>query len=187
MHEPWRHRSGLDPYASVIPRMPAHQNADLFWNCGHWPRHSLRPALSTTQIAVIFCETSTHSIRQRSMRYSTTASSAKSSLSAATKSGVSCRSCWPGKRGNGSSTMTRLVPGHVRRWPGFWRSRTLPYGFGADALHLNGQIGTNRERYAQAVDYLIRNNIYFLGYLTTTRCGSTRRVPARRGRGTLKR
>jgi hypothetical protein len=26
---------------------------------GHWPRHSLRPALSTTQIAVIFCETST--------------------------------------------------------------------------------------------------------------------------------
>jgi hypothetical protein len=25
---------------------------------GHWPRHSLRPALSTTQIAVIFCETS---------------------------------------------------------------------------------------------------------------------------------
>jgi hypothetical protein len=49
--------------------------------------------------------------------------------------------------------------------PGFWRSRTLPHGFGADALHLNGQIGTNRERYAQAVDYLIRNNIYFLGYL----------------------
>jgi hypothetical protein len=25
---------------------------------GHWPRHSLRPALSTTQIAVIFCKTS---------------------------------------------------------------------------------------------------------------------------------
>ena len=25
---------------------------------GHWPRHSLWPALSTTQIAVIFCETS---------------------------------------------------------------------------------------------------------------------------------
>src|SRR5208283_5024404 len=25
---------------------------------GHWPRHSLRPALSTTQMAVIFCETS---------------------------------------------------------------------------------------------------------------------------------
>jgi hypothetical protein len=25
---------------------------------GHWPRHSLRPALSTTQIAVNFCETS---------------------------------------------------------------------------------------------------------------------------------
>ena len=25
---------------------------------GHWPRHSLQPASSTTQIAVIFCETS---------------------------------------------------------------------------------------------------------------------------------
>src|SRR5438094_7424699 len=25
---------------------------------GHWPGHSLRPASSTTQIAVIFCETS---------------------------------------------------------------------------------------------------------------------------------
>jgi hypothetical protein len=30
MHEPWCHRSGLDPYASVISRMPADQNADLF-------------------------------------------------------------------------------------------------------------------------------------------------------------
>jgi hypothetical protein len=34
MHQPWRHRSGLDPYAGVISRMPADQNADLFWNCG---------------------------------------------------------------------------------------------------------------------------------------------------------
>jgi hypothetical protein len=34
MHQPWRHRSGLDPYAGVIPRMPADQNADLFWICG---------------------------------------------------------------------------------------------------------------------------------------------------------
>jgi hypothetical protein len=34
VHQPWRHRSGLDPYAGVIPRMPADQNADLFWNCG---------------------------------------------------------------------------------------------------------------------------------------------------------
>ena len=31
MHQPWRHRSGLDPNAGVIPRVPAHQNADLFW------------------------------------------------------------------------------------------------------------------------------------------------------------
>jgi hypothetical protein len=29
------HRSGLDPYAGVIPRMPADRNADLFWNRGH--------------------------------------------------------------------------------------------------------------------------------------------------------
>ena len=34
MHEPWRHRAGLDPYAGIISRMPAHQNADLFWICG---------------------------------------------------------------------------------------------------------------------------------------------------------
>jgi hypothetical protein len=34
MHEPWCHRSGLDAYASVISRMPADQNADLFWNRG---------------------------------------------------------------------------------------------------------------------------------------------------------
>jgi hypothetical protein len=41
MHEPWRHRSSFDPYAGVIPRMATHHNADLFWFCGHWPRHSL--------------------------------------------------------------------------------------------------------------------------------------------------
>jgi hypothetical protein len=28
VHEPWRHRSGLDPYAGVFPRMPVDQNAD---------------------------------------------------------------------------------------------------------------------------------------------------------------
>jgi hypothetical protein len=58
MHQPWRHRSGLDPYAGVIPRMPADQNGDLFWNRGALTPPSLRPALSTTQMAVIFCETS---------------------------------------------------------------------------------------------------------------------------------
>jgi hypothetical protein len=46
--------------------------------------------------------------------------------------------------------------------PKFWQSRMLPYGLGSDALHRNEQIGTNRQRYALAVDYLIRNNIYFL-------------------------
>ena len=34
MHEPWRHRSGLYPYAGVTPRMPAYQHADLFRICG---------------------------------------------------------------------------------------------------------------------------------------------------------
>ena len=49
---------GLDPYTGVIPRMPADQNGDLFWNRGALTRQSLSPALSTTQMAVIFCETS---------------------------------------------------------------------------------------------------------------------------------
>src|SRR6185295_10461009 len=49
--------------------------------------------------------------------------------------------------------------------PKFWQSRMLPHGLGGDALHRNEQIGTNRQRYALAVDYLIRNNIYFLGGL----------------------
>ena len=34
MHEPWCHRSGLDPYTGLVPRMPADQNGDLFWNRG---------------------------------------------------------------------------------------------------------------------------------------------------------
>ena len=34
MHQPWCHRSGLDPYAGVIPCMTADQNGDLFWNRG---------------------------------------------------------------------------------------------------------------------------------------------------------
>ena len=29
VHEPWRHRSGLDSYAGVISRSPADQNSDL--------------------------------------------------------------------------------------------------------------------------------------------------------------
>jgi hypothetical protein len=58
MHEPWRHRSGLYPYVGVVSHMPADQNADLFWICGALARHSLRPAVPTTQIAVIFRETS---------------------------------------------------------------------------------------------------------------------------------
>jgi hypothetical protein len=47
--------------------------------------------------------------------------------------------------------------------PGLWRSRTMQYGFLADALHRDQTIGTNRERYAKAVDYLLRNRRYFLG------------------------
>jgi hypothetical protein len=44
----------------------------------------------------------------------------------------------------------------------FWESRLLPHGLHGDALHRNAQVGTNRERYAMAIDYLIRNDIYFL-------------------------
>jgi len=45
---------------------------------------------------------------------------------------------------------------------GFWDTRILPYGLEDDALHRDRAIGTNRERYSLAVDYLLRNNIYFL-------------------------
>jgi hypothetical protein len=45
---------------------------------------------------------------------------------------------------------------------GFWEPRLLPYGLQHDALHRNRDIGTNRERYSKSIDYLIRNNIYFL-------------------------
>src|SRR5215813_6003251 len=34
MHKPRCHRSGFDAYASVISRMAADKNPDLFWNCG---------------------------------------------------------------------------------------------------------------------------------------------------------
>jgi hypothetical protein len=34
MHQPWRHRSGLDSYADVISRMPQHHIADLFRDRG---------------------------------------------------------------------------------------------------------------------------------------------------------
>jgi hypothetical protein len=44
----------------------------------------------------------------------------------------------------------------------FWDARLLPYGLQDDALHRNRDIGTNRERYSKAIDYLIKNNIYFL-------------------------
>lgn len=58
MHQPWRHRASLDANAEVIPRMSAHNSGDLFRHRGALPRQSLRPALSTMQMAVIFCETS---------------------------------------------------------------------------------------------------------------------------------
>ena len=34
MHQPRRHRSGLDSYANVISRMPTHQKVDLCRNRG---------------------------------------------------------------------------------------------------------------------------------------------------------
>ena len=54
--------SGLDSYAGIDSRMPAGQKVGLFWNrghcVGHWPRHRLRTALSTIQMAVILRDTS---------------------------------------------------------------------------------------------------------------------------------
>jgi len=43
-----------------------------------------------------------------------------------------------------------------------WDARVLPYGLEGDALHRDRDVGTNRERYSLAIDYLLRNNIYFL-------------------------
>jgi hypothetical protein len=45
MHQPWRRRSGLDPYTGVIPRMPADQYGDLFWNRG-----ALTPPMSAAGV-----------------------------------------------------------------------------------------------------------------------------------------
>jgi hypothetical protein len=58
MHQPWRHRSGLDPYAGLVPRMPADQNGDLFWNRGALTPPKSVAGIVETQMAVIFCETS---------------------------------------------------------------------------------------------------------------------------------
>jgi hypothetical protein len=58
VHEPWRHRSGLDLNAGVISRMPPTKTLICSETVGHCPRQRLRPVLSMTQIAVIFCETS---------------------------------------------------------------------------------------------------------------------------------
>jgi hypothetical protein len=58
MHQPRRHRASLDANAGVIPACRRTIAAICSGAVGHWPRHSLRPALSATQMAVIFCETS---------------------------------------------------------------------------------------------------------------------------------
>jgi hypothetical protein len=59
MHQPWRHRSGLSiPMRASSPACRRTKMLICSGTVGHWPRHSLRPALSTTQTAVIFCETS---------------------------------------------------------------------------------------------------------------------------------
>lgn len=44
---------------------------------------------------------------------------------------------------------------------GFWESRMMFYGKEQDALHRNGAIGTNRERYAQSVRYMLANGTYY--------------------------
>ena len=34
MHYPWRHGAGFDPYPSIVARVSAQGDADLFWNRG---------------------------------------------------------------------------------------------------------------------------------------------------------
>jgi hypothetical protein len=58
MHNPWRHRAGFDPYPSLVARVSAQVDADLFWNRGALTSPYSPAVLSTTQIGVIFCETS---------------------------------------------------------------------------------------------------------------------------------
>jgi len=45
---------------------------------------------------------------------------------------------------------------------GFWESRLLKYGLKGDALHLDPILGRNEERYPKAIDYLLRNKLYYL-------------------------
>lgn len=45
----------------------------------------------------------------------------------------------------------------------FWEPRLLQYGLQADALHLDKDLGTNRERYARTVGYLLENGLYYFG------------------------
>jgi hypothetical protein len=47
MHQPWRHRSGLDPYTGVIPRMPAEWGTDPAKVCGRHCRRRKWPSSST--------------------------------------------------------------------------------------------------------------------------------------------
>jgi hypothetical protein len=58
MHEPWRHRAvSIHKWALSL----ACQRTKVLIRSGidaHWPRHSRLPVSSTTQTAVIFCETS---------------------------------------------------------------------------------------------------------------------------------
>jgi hypothetical protein len=85
MHNPRRHGAGFNPNPRIIARISTHRGPDILREVGrsaapgaptdktcgsgnpviptssgterHWPRHILRPSLSTTQIAVDFCET----------------------------------------------------------------------------------------------------------------------------------
>jgi hypothetical protein len=44
---------------------------------------------------------------------------------------------------------------------GFWEPRMVSYGKEQDALHLNRAIGTNRERYAESVSYMLATGTYY--------------------------
>jgi hypothetical protein len=46
---------------------------------------------------------------------------------------------------------------------GFWKDRMLAYGQEGDALHLDQGVGSNRQRYAQAIRYFLEHRMYWLG------------------------
>ncbi len=69
---------------------------------------------------------------------------------------------------------------------GFWDAKVLPYGLERDALHRNPEVGTNRERYSRAIDYLIKNDIYHLDRLPGRACPARAKSERQPAAGSVK-